>query len=226
MIVDDRRVIVRVFIHILYNISHFCFSDGLGEPKRPQSKGVPSSWLPSVSCVLYSFVVFRVTGTLRSLWLSRTTTRYQVIWMVAPTVLVVSPRPLGASSSAVSASYKLSSHLTRATLYSIAEHLGLIPPQKVPSEKATLFMRPAPVPNEDETNLEEDARVADPLSDEMWNLLNTTARVNREVFTELFRPVPSNLVHSWAAYDVSVDPLHLDVLANLASCRYINRRSK
>ncbi len=66
-------------------------------------------------------------------------------------------------------------------------------------------MRPAPVPNDDETNLEEDARVADPLSDEMLNLLNSTARVNREVFTELFRPVPSNLVHNWGAYEVSGD---------------------
>jgi len=82
------------------------------------------------------------------------------------------------------------------------QHLGLIPPQNVPAEKVTSFMRPAPVPNEDETDLKEDALVADPLSDEMLDLLNTTARVNREVFTELFRPVPSNLVQSWAAYDV------------------------
>jgi len=43
--------------------------------------------------------------------------------------------------------------------------------------------------------------MADPLSDELLNLLDTTARVNREVFTELFRPVPSNLVHNWKAYD-------------------------
>jgi len=30
--------------------------------------------------------------------------------------------------------------------------------------------------------------VADPLSDGLLKLLDTTARVNREVFTELFRP--------------------------------------
>jgi phospholipase D1/2 len=83
----------------------------------------------------------------------------------------------------------------------------LIPPQNVTSrrEPVTSFMRPAPEPNEDETYLEEDARVADPLSDGLLNLLNTTARVNREVYTELFRPVPSNLVHNWKAYDVSLD---------------------
>jgi phospholipase D1/2 len=83
------------------------------------------------------------------------------------------------------------------------QYLGLIPPQDVASrqEKVTSFMRPAPVPNDDETDFGEDARVADPLSDKMLNLLNTTARVNREVFTELFRPVPSNLVTTWAAYE-------------------------
>jgi phospholipase D1/2 len=70
-------------------------------------------------------------------------------------------------------------------------------------EHVTSFMRPAPVPSDDETDLEEDACVADPLSDGLLNLWNTTARVNREVFTELFRPVPSNLVHNWNAYSVS-----------------------
>ena len=65
-------------------------------------------------------------------------------------------------------------------------------------------MRPAPVPNDDETGLKEDMSVADPLSDNFLNLWNTTARVNREVFTELFRPVPSNLVRNWEAYNVSI----------------------
>jgi phospholipase D1/2 len=84
------------------------------------------------------------------------------------------------------------------------EHLGLIPPQNVTSgrEHVTTFMRPAPVPNEDETHLEDEARVADPLSDEFLNLLDTTAKVNREVFWELFRPIPSNLVRKWKDYDV------------------------
>lgn len=89
--------------------------------------------------------------------------------------------------------------------FAVVEHLGLIPPQNVTSrrEHVTSFMHSAPVPNDDETGLEDDARVADPLSDNLLNLWNTTARVNREVFTELFRPVPSNLVHNWKAYEVS-----------------------
>lgn len=84
---------------------------------------------------------------------------------------------------------------------SIAEHLGLIEPQ-YPTNRANSFMRPAPTPNQDETYLPEDAAVADPLADTTLDLLYNTARRNREVFTELFRPVPTNLVHSWSAYEV------------------------
>ncbi|TFK51187.1 phospholipase D/nuclease [Heliocybe sulcata] len=83
------------------------------------------------------------------------------------------------------------------------EHLGLIRPQLCEDreEEVTSFMRPAPNPNEDEMDLEEDQRVADPLSEEVQNLWNDTARKNREIFTELFRPVPTNLVRDWKAYE-------------------------
>ena len=63
-------------------------------------------------------------------------------------------------------------------------------------------MRPAPHPNKDETDDPEDQRVADPLSDQTLNLWYDTARKNREIFTEIFRPVPTNLVRDWAQYDV------------------------
>ncbi|CAK5267179.1 unnamed protein product [Mycena citricolor] len=82
------------------------------------------------------------------------------------------------------------------------EHLGLIPPQNVHKHAdVDDFMHPAPHPNPDETQDEEDALVADPLADEFVDLWNSTARKNREVFTEIFRPVPSNLVRDWKAYD-------------------------
>ncbi|KAG9312443.1 hypothetical protein JVU11DRAFT_6827 [Chiua virens] len=80
------------------------------------------------------------------------------------------------------------------------EHLGLIEPQRT-THRPDSFMQPAPTPNDDETHLPEDIAVADPLSDAQLELLNNTARKNREVFTELFRPVPTNLVRSWSAYD-------------------------
>jgi hypothetical protein len=83
------------------------------------------------------------------------------------------------------------------------EHLGLITPQWCGrEEKVTSFMRPAPVPNENEMGSEEDNAVADPLSAETDRLWTETARTNREIFTEIFRPVPTNLVRDWNAYSV------------------------
>jgi phospholipase D1/2 len=71
-------------------------------------------------------------------------------------------------------------------------------------EPVTSFMRPAPYPLEDETITEEDQMVADPLSEQTENLLNSAARRNREIFTEVFRTVPSNLVRNFKTYDVRV----------------------
>lgn len=64
-------------------------------------------------------------------------------------------------------------------------------------------MRPAPYPNEDETGSEQDDLVADPIADATLGLIYGTAKRNTAIFTELFRPVPTNLVRDWAAYDVS-----------------------
>lgn len=64
-------------------------------------------------------------------------------------------------------------------------------------------MHPAPIPNKDEIGTPNDKLVADPLSADLEDMWNTTARRNREIFTEVFRPVPTNLVRSWSAYEVS-----------------------
>jgi len=84
------------------------------------------------------------------------------------------------------------------------EHLGLMGPQNCDHEtrRVTSFMKPAPHPIEDESHLGEDRAIADPLADETILLWEGTARKNREVFTELFRPVPTNLVRSKSAYKV------------------------
>jgi len=83
------------------------------------------------------------------------------------------------------------------------EHLGLVPPQIVQDrdEMPTSFMRPAPYPNDDEIGTREDDAVADPISNATLALWNETARKNREIFTEVFRPVPTNLVRDWNAYE-------------------------
>lgn len=73
-------------------------------------------------------------------------------------------------------------------------------------------MRAAPHPNDDETGEDEDALVADPLANDTIDLWNNTARTNREIFTEIFRPVPTNLIRSWKDYDVSThfhSPYHM-----------------
>lgn len=87
--------------------------------------------------------------------------------------------------------------------FSCEEHLGLIPPQecKDGAPKITSFMRPAPFPNMQESGTN-DQLVADPISDATDLLWKETARKNREIFSEIFKPVPTNLVRSWAAYDV------------------------
>lgn len=89
-------------------------------------------------------------------------------------------------------------------IYYIAEHLGLIPPQQAVTgrEPVTSFMRAPPIPNDDETRSREDAMVADPLSEEMLGLWYTTARVNREVFSSVFRTVPTDNVRNWEQYKV------------------------
>ena len=90
-----------------------------------------------------------------------------------------------------------------ALISALKEHLGLISPQVCKrDEDVTPFMRPAPIANEDETGNEYDDLVADPLADNTIGLWNDTARRNREIFTEIFRPIPTNLVRDWNAYSV------------------------
>ncbi|CCM01548.1 uncharacterized protein FIBRA_03606 [Fibroporia radiculosa] len=88
------------------------------------------------------------------------------------------------------------------------EHLGLMPPQFCdgPQERVTSFMRPAPNPNANEMSQPEDDMVADPLADSTLDLWNGTAKSNRDIFTEVFRPIPSNLVRSWSAYSRYIIP--------------------
>ena len=49
----------------------------------------------------------------------------------------------------------------------LSEHLGLVEPQIISSNKdpVTSFMRPSPIPNDDESELEETQQVIDPLND-------------------------------------------------------------
>jgi len=83
------------------------------------------------------------------------------------------------------------------------EHLGLIPPQTCDSRHPTVTnaMRPAPIAQDDTTQFDKDHLVADPLVHQTDQLWKETARKNREIFTEIFHPVPTNLVQNAEVYD-------------------------
>lgn len=63
-------------------------------------------------------------------------------------------------------------------------------------------MKPAPTPNPDEFGTPEDSTVADPLSEDLEHLWTRTAQRNRAIFSELFKSVPSDLVHNFEEYRV------------------------
>ncbi|KAG8686746.1 hypothetical protein FRC11_008434 [Ceratobasidium sp. 423] len=67
-------------------------------------------------------------------------------------------------------------------------------------EEVTPYMRPAPIPNEDETGTWQDDVVSDPLSDRFQYLWISTAQKNRAIYSELFKTVPTNVVRNWAQY--------------------------
>lgn len=67
-------------------------------------------------------------------------------------------------------------------------------------------MRPAPIPNENEIGTREDKAVTDPLSDHFQGLWIGTAQKNRAIFSELFKTVPTNIVHNWEEYKVRACP--------------------
>ena len=107
----------------------------------------------------------------------------------------------------------------------LPEHLGLIPPQLCESrnEEVTKQMQPAPIPNDYELGTEEDQLVADPLADSTLELFDSTAKKNRAIFTEVFRPVPSNLVRDYKSYEVRFAVLSSElVLYTLGTYEILN----
>jgi phospholipase D1/2 len=65
-------------------------------------------------------------------------------------------------------------------------------------------MTPVPNPPEDTTASQEDAIVADPLSNEFETLWKTTAKQNSAILLDVYKTVPNNLVKSWKEYDVRI----------------------
>ena len=154
----------------------------------------------------------RVMVTLRLPSSSRMTILSRAQWMVKGTWRADSRLHFAVNCTGVSTTL----HASYFRLTWVAEHLGLIEPQicEGPQERADSFMLPAPHPNVVELGSREDRAVEDPLSEYTQRLWNDTAKRNRDIFTEIFRPVPTNLIRSWDAYDVSFIVKYLAVKFN------------
>lgn len=86
------------------------------------------------------------------------------------------------------------------------KHLGLVKPESLiddlePREQPfRAGMSPLPASYEYNFNTEENSLVEDPLSDNLWNYLRSTAKNNEEIFEEIFNCYPSNQVRNWNQY--------------------------
>lgn len=87
------------------------------------------------------------------------------------------------------------------------KHLGLVQPQNLMDDlephKSGFrpAMSPIPAPLEYDFNSEEDKMVEDPLSEDLWNYLRSTAKSNEAIFEELFHCYPTNQVKNWKEFD-------------------------
>jgi len=81
------------------------------------------------------------------------------------------------------------------------EHLGLLPAQKLDAEDDINAQPPSDGDSQWHQGDEYDALVADPLSDELWQLWTERATVNTNVFRDLFHADPDNTVRNFEDYD-------------------------
>lgn len=80
------------------------------------------------------------------------------------------------------------------------KHLGLLPDQ--PCDRPNANWNPVTTsPNEYDWGSPADTLVADPVSRNFQNLWATTARVNTEIFSDVFHNVPNDKVRTWEQYD-------------------------
>jgi phospholipase D1/2 len=92
--------------------------------------------------------------------------------------------------------YDAGCHAATLRRYLWREHLGLLPPQELDAAKDP-NAQPPNVPNDVQTGDTFDF-VADPLSDEMWEMWTSRASRNTEIFRQLFHADPDD--HSMAPF--------------------------
>ncbi|RYO77046.1 hypothetical protein DL766_008963 [Monosporascus sp. MC13-8B] len=106
-----------------------------------------------------------------------------------PVETTMGGRPFTASKFAAS---------LRRSLY--RKHIGLIPDQRC--DRPTRGWTPVSVdPQDYDWGSSGDRLVADPMTQEFWDLWLATARTNTQVFDKVFHAVPSDQVRNWEQYD-------------------------
>ncbi|PMD36346.1 phospholipase D/nuclease [Hyaloscypha variabilis F] len=100
--------------------------------------------------------------------------------------------------------YEAGYHATSLRRYLWREHLGLLPPQDLDG-KDDPNAQPPDVPNDIKEGKTFDF-VADPLSDDVWDMWTSRATRNTEVFRQLFHADPDDNVKNFDDYDKFLPP--------------------
>ena len=99
--------------------------------------------------------------------------------------------------------FKAGRHVATLRRYLWREHLGLLPAQNIDASKDP-NAQPPDVPNDPGEGPEYEA-VADPLSDNVWDMWTGNATTNTEMYRHLFRADPD---------DNSTYPFHINPCSN------------
>lgn len=103
-------------------------------------------------------------------------------------IVMTDTKPL--QSSMNGQPYEAGHHAATLRRYLWREHLGLLPPQEMDASKDP-NAQPPDVPNDPQTG-DTFEFVADPLSDQVWDMWTSRATKNTEIFRQLFHADPDN----------------------------------
>ncbi|KAG0646370.1 Phospholipase D1 [Hyphodiscus hymeniophilus] len=109
------------------------------------------------------------------------------------------------SSTMAGEPYEAGQHAATLRRYLWREHLGLLEPQSLDASKDP-NAQPPDVPNDPHDKHEGYEFVADPLSDELWEMWTSRASKNTEIFRQLFHADPDDFVKTFDDYDRFLPP--------------------
>ncbi|KAK1965694.1 phospholipase D/nuclease [Colletotrichum sublineola] len=113
-------------------------------------------------------------------------------------VVIEDPTPI--ESEMAGRPFRASKFATSLRRQIFRKHLGLLPDQRwdQPNDNWTSVEHG---PNAYDWDSPADRLVRDPMSREFWDLWESTARTNTEVFSKVFHNVPNDRVRTWKDYD-------------------------